>query len=88
MPRPRLDGRTLAISISHLHCIQHRRARWRCGKMHDVTSNSFAATDPNKVEYGSDARRLERRAVGAELPRSSPMAAAPAATPAPTGWSA
>jgi hypothetical protein len=23
--------------------------------MHDVTSNSFAATDPNKVEYGSDA---------------------------------
>lgn len=27
-----------------------------CGKLQDVTSNSFAATDPNNVEYGSDAR--------------------------------
>jgi V8-like Glu-specific endopeptidase len=27
-----------------------------CGKMQNVTSNSFAATSPNNVEYGSDAR--------------------------------
>lgn len=51
-----LGWQTLALNPNHTSKLGYPCNLDSCQKMQNVTSNSFRATAPNNVEYGSDAR--------------------------------
>lgn len=51
-----LGWQTLSLIPNHTSKLGYPCNLDNCGKLQDITSNSFRATDPNNVEYGSDAR--------------------------------